>query len=562
MSNYEYPYTDFNEYNLDWCIKRIRDLTVEWAETKTEWSDMKTELEALQLYITTYFDNLDVQTEINHKLDEMADNGTLALLIYPYINPAIEGIPDVIEAWLEANVDPDTGYVIDKTLSVGDAAADAEVTGDRLEYLNDAIIEDVVFDWNDLGNATYPTGFRTGYYDQGTGTAGSSSSMARSRTYKVFADDVYSITLAPPYDHWSYITEYQSDGTFLAAYVAPGTPAERMGVPVHVLIQPGFRYQFTLCAYTGLSNDNITDAMCDAHVLTMHTLKYAFKEDIKKPTVQYETGSFANGDADARLSIYLPATNGYILYRLYHFNVNADNVNAWSTYHAYHTDDSFGSQTDLTISGEWDCAVKLNGRPDFSGGNTHGDEIMSSIQAFLNGKPINYASLTSLTTFKELRIVQQSALYDPNDGVTKIADHAKEWIFTEADGMVLNQALNWTINATLDNCFLAMYPPNKTECNRGMMDCDFVIETLESTNYTITKEKVRKAFMYKTGGGLSAEVSIPVYPEGLTGGDRATFSDNNGLSYNKLYFKVCSGGTISSGDLWKSQTVYKLDYNI
>ena len=38
-------------------------------------------VEELQEYVTTYFDNLDVQEEIDHKLDEMAQDGTLAEII-------------------------------------------------------------------------------------------------------------------------------------------------------------------------------------------------------------------------------------------------------------------------------------------------------------------------------------------------------------------------------------------------------------------------------------------------------------------------------------------------
>ena len=38
-------------------------------------------LKELQEYVANYFDNLDVQTEINNKLDEMADDGTLAEII-------------------------------------------------------------------------------------------------------------------------------------------------------------------------------------------------------------------------------------------------------------------------------------------------------------------------------------------------------------------------------------------------------------------------------------------------------------------------------------------------
>ena len=44
----------------------------------------------LQEYMNNYFDNLDVQQEINNKLDELVANGTLTNLIGNYINPLID----------------------------------------------------------------------------------------------------------------------------------------------------------------------------------------------------------------------------------------------------------------------------------------------------------------------------------------------------------------------------------------------------------------------------------------------------------------------------------------
>ena len=41
-------------------------------------------------YIDNYFDNLDVQQEINNKLDEMYNDGSLTTLIENYVDPYIE----------------------------------------------------------------------------------------------------------------------------------------------------------------------------------------------------------------------------------------------------------------------------------------------------------------------------------------------------------------------------------------------------------------------------------------------------------------------------------------
>ena len=44
----------------------------------------------LQNYVDNYFDNLDVQAQINYKLDQMAQDGTLTALIKNYIDPYID----------------------------------------------------------------------------------------------------------------------------------------------------------------------------------------------------------------------------------------------------------------------------------------------------------------------------------------------------------------------------------------------------------------------------------------------------------------------------------------
>lgn len=44
----------------------------------------------LKNYVDNYFNNLDVQTEINNKLDEMATDGTLSTIIQPYLNQITE----------------------------------------------------------------------------------------------------------------------------------------------------------------------------------------------------------------------------------------------------------------------------------------------------------------------------------------------------------------------------------------------------------------------------------------------------------------------------------------
>ena len=123
----------------------------------------------LQKYVNDYFDNLDVQEEINHKLDVMASDGSLDELLEPFVTAKLPGlvennlpgvvedqiddvvadqiddvvgeqigdvvaeqIPSEVTDWLNDNVTPvGSAVVVDSSLTISGAAADAKVTGDR-----------------------------------------------------------------------------------------------------------------------------------------------------------------------------------------------------------------------------------------------------------------------------------------------------------------------------------------------------------------------------------------------------------------------------------------------
>lgn len=151
-----------HEMNLDWILLKVKEMIAEWDTTKNAWTELKN-------FVETYFENLDVQQEINNKLDEMASGGELAELMQPYLEtqlpievanqigdvvalqissvvaaqlgdvvadqlPAIAADAAAAEVsdWLAAHVDPETGYVLDSSLTVEGAAADAKAAGDAI----------------------------------------------------------------------------------------------------------------------------------------------------------------------------------------------------------------------------------------------------------------------------------------------------------------------------------------------------------------------------------------------------------------------------------------------
>lgn len=127
------PYTNLHELNLSWFLETFKELLREWDEQQQEFSDLNDAWNALHDYVENYFDNLDVQQEINTKLNEMAVSGELGAAMAPYI-------PDAVGDWLAANLTP-TSPPIDKTLAVANSGADSYAAGKRIyntaEYISD-----------------------------------------------------------------------------------------------------------------------------------------------------------------------------------------------------------------------------------------------------------------------------------------------------------------------------------------------------------------------------------------------------------------------------------------
>ena len=117
---------------IDYLNKTMEDVTVLNDDTEALYAAYN----QLQSYVNNYFDNLDVQQEIDNKLDAMVLNGTLTRLVRPFVGEAVED-------WLEDHVEP-TGSVVllDRTMTVRGAAADAEAVGNLLSEKEDILAFD------------------------------------------------------------------------------------------------------------------------------------------------------------------------------------------------------------------------------------------------------------------------------------------------------------------------------------------------------------------------------------------------------------------------------------
>jgi len=166
MAFNNFPYADMQDLNIDWLLRKMKETDERSLEAVATANSAKEAAETLTNFVNNYFDNLDVQEEINNKINEMAGSGELAELMRPVVR---ELIPNEVSSWLSENVTPTTPPV-DASLSISGAAADAKVTGDRLEEVEDAFTEQE--------NVLALSAFTQGQYIDNTGAIVANTSMS------------------------------------------------------------------------------------------------------------------------------------------------------------------------------------------------------------------------------------------------------------------------------------------------------------------------------------------------------------------------------------------------
>lgn len=75
------PYTNFHELNQDWFLTEFNKVLEQWKAMQKNFDNLQDAFNDLKSYVQDYFKNLDVQDEINNKLDQMNEDGTLNILL-------------------------------------------------------------------------------------------------------------------------------------------------------------------------------------------------------------------------------------------------------------------------------------------------------------------------------------------------------------------------------------------------------------------------------------------------------------------------------------------------
>ena len=94
QNNFPFVESDFDELTnygmMQKLMKAVNDVISNENLVEEDMTNIFNAFTELQNYVNQYFDNLDVQDEINVKLDELVEDGTLTNLISTYLQPYID----------------------------------------------------------------------------------------------------------------------------------------------------------------------------------------------------------------------------------------------------------------------------------------------------------------------------------------------------------------------------------------------------------------------------------------------------------------------------------------
>ena len=554
----------------------------------------------LQGYVNDYFDNLDVQEEINTKLDAMAESGELSTLIEPFI-------PSLVTSWLDENVIIPTGGVVtlDPTLTSAVQAAPAKTVGD---IFNNTIRFKRALTTNDVLSGSDRTVTETGYY-----------TMSISVSQALFGVNAYGVffnfrTDAATIEQLAIFT----DGTAKVRYGYTGDFSDINGEILNDLLNNSIRFKRALTTNDILSGSNrtvtetgyytmsiaVSDALFGVHaygvfvnfrtdgatieqlaIFTDGTMKvrYGYTEDFRDispknytgKTFYYSTPTLTSGADDSTggaFAFYLPYGKKHIRIKLIHATRADYDGEGNPTYHNENVfrlsecmignivNDAFVSERRIWTDGAVEAAYYKNNTGS-AFGTYHGWEKFKDCVVIIDGDIVGNFTPQNVTvpdiSFRECRkieILYHSDVFQlPVVGVTtetKIIDVFRHYVI-DANGIYINQKNTWLV-AGNHGMFAGMGNVYRPSVNKGICDYDSVIydvtEGVENNICGSDNAKDGVSWAMEFSNEYDVSTSIVVYPP-------CRFYINNLTGEaNKMYFKYAKNTDV--GETWDNEAWY------
>ena len=216
-----WPYSNFHDLNLDWVIQTVHTLAAEWAQVQQDWTSEQQAFEDFKTYVNNrlaafqdWFDDLDVQQEINNKIDDMVRSGQLLQIIQSTVTDTTQSAAD---SWLSENMTPGAGApALDSSLTLENAAAQAKAVGDRFATTDSTIREYAA----NVPRALFPD-VTWGYYIDNRGTLVAAEFYGYTAPIPLSAGDTLKIKTAGVAGNVTVIATCDSRGENIVPVIVP-----------------------------------------------------------------------------------------------------------------------------------------------------------------------------------------------------------------------------------------------------------------------------------------------------------------------------------------------------
>lgn len=223
----------------------------------------------------------------------------------------------------------------------------------------------------------------------------------------------------------------------------------------------------------------------------------------------------------------------------------------------------------VVTTGEWEMAVKIDGRTDFIGCMNHGSEISTIADLYFDGLKM---AITDGASFQcsEIKANQKSTMYDPADETTVVGYHYKTHIIT-ADGIRIEQRIEWVHDETMAASYVMMMPAVRGSddvssvqvTDRAYDDWNMAESNVATTTFSPVSiggqiYRGHTLCLYGTTSGVVIESSCEIKDE-----PAGVFAYlHNAQLYNKWYYAYCGDGyAVHDEDEWEWVSRYKIRYN-
>ena len=289
--------------------------------------------------------------------------------------------------------------------------------------------------------------------------------------------------------------------------------------------------------------------------------------------------------SNEKISIYMSAPEGksdkYMKYSLLNIKIpytdggTYQNQNLWRLYELYvyekNGEDVLSQFLPYPIvnHGEWECALRIDGTPDFHGG-FHGYEHLTNITAELDGKPFDVNSEKALWA-DSFMFCQESNIYRQGTENELMATHIKKYVF-ENGLLKLHQQIEWAQSVKVMYAYMAMLPIKRTsdDTPSGDIITEYAKTNLSSEVFDVKKEghqtpvtlggenfrNVSCAEIWSDKSGIKAQMKTG----GLIQPDNS-FNISPADCYNKFYYSYTGDGKghiTEIGEKWLFDSEYKI----